>query len=149
MTVFHATCIAFAEGAVLLRGPSGAGKSDLGLRLIDGGGLLVADDYVDLHLDGGALIARAPEKIKGLMEVRGLGLVPMATLDQAPLRLLVDLVPEDRMERMPEPSYETLMGLQLPLFALYAFEPSAAAKVRLAFARCLASTDLSHARHSL
>ena len=38
----HATCVALAGQGVLLRGPSGAGKSDLALRLIDGGGALVA-----------------------------------------------------------------------------------------------------------
>ena len=46
-TYVHATCVALRAGrswrGVLLRGPSGAGKSDLALRLVEGGGRLVAD----------------------------------------------------------------------------------------------------------
>ncbi len=48
----HATAIAIEGEAVLLRGPSGAGKSDLGLRLIDDGARLVADDQTLLRRSG-------------------------------------------------------------------------------------------------
>lgn len=134
----HATCVALAQGAVLLRGPSGAGKSDLALRLIEGGALLVADDQVLLAAENGRLVARAPAPIAGRMEVRGLGIVPVATAAEAPVLLLADLVAPDTVERMPEPASETILGIALPRVALVPFEASAPAKLRLAVARAAA-----------
>jgi serine kinase of HPr protein (carbohydrate metabolism regulator) len=143
----HATCVALrppgkssgrAWRAVLLRGPSGAGKSDLALRLIEAGGRLVADDQTRLTRSGRSLIATAPEALASLMEVRGVGIVKLArgqVLARAPLSLLVDLVPADRVERLPDPAEENLLGIGLPVLALAPFEVSAAAKLRLAVAR--------------
>ena len=138
----HATCVALRLGrrwrAVLLRGPSGAGKSDLALRLLDEGARLVADDRTDISVQGGHLVARAPATIAGLIEVRGQGIVglpPVRLAARAELALLVDLVPPARVERMPTPARETLLGIDLPVLALAPFEASAAAKLRLALAR--------------
>jgi serine kinase of HPr protein (carbohydrate metabolism regulator) len=137
----HATCVALRVGgawrAVLLRGPSGAGKSDLALRLVDGGAKLVADDRTDLSVERGRLVARSPVTIAGLIEVRGLGIVTLPRarrMARAPVALLVDLVPSKRIERMPEPAREALLGVALPVLALAPFEASAAAKLRLALA---------------
>ena len=47
-TQLHATCVSINGKGVLLLGPSSSGKSDLGLRLVDGGAQLVADDRVDI-----------------------------------------------------------------------------------------------------
>jgi RNase adaptor protein for sRNA GlmZ degradation len=131
----HATCVALAQGAVLLRGPSGAGKSDLALRLIEDGARLVADDQVLLAAENGRLMARAPAPIAGRIEVRGLGIVPVATAAEAPVLLLADLVAPEAVERLPEPASETILGIALPRVALAPFEASAPAKLRLALAR--------------
>src|SRR3546814_14236208 len=72
MQTVHATTVALDGTGVLLRGPAGSGKSDLALRLIDQGARLVADDRTALALEGGRIIARAPETIAGRTEVRGL-----------------------------------------------------------------------------
>ena len=64
----HASCIAIGGKGVLLLGGSGAGKSDLALRLIDDGAALVADDRTLLFVKNGALHAKAPPSIKGLLE---------------------------------------------------------------------------------
>ena len=61
----HATCVAIDGRALLIEGRSGAGKSDLALRLIDRGATLVSDDYTRLTRSGDALIASAPETIRG------------------------------------------------------------------------------------
>jgi HPr kinase/phosphorylase len=147
----HATCVALrppgtssgkAWRAVLLRGPSGAGKSDLALRLIEAGGRLVADDQTRLNRSGRTLFATAPAALASLMEVRGVGIVKLArgqVLTRAPLSLLIDLVPADRVERLPDPSEENLLGIDLPVLALAPFEVSAAAKLRLAVARIKAA----------
>lgn len=130
--LLHATAVAIDGQAVLLRGPSGCGKSDLALRLIDAGARLVADDQSELLRRGGALIVRAPATIAGLLEVRGLGIVRLDVLPEAPVRLVIDLVPADRVDRLPARRFETILGLALPLVELAAFEASAPAKLRLA-----------------
>ncbi|HSR71022.1 MAG TPA: RNase adapter RapZ [Kiloniellales bacterium] len=134
----HATCVALDTAAgprgVLLRGPSGAGKSDLALRLIDQGARLVADDQCELSRDseGGALVVRAPQTISGKLEVRGVGVVEVAALAQAPAALLIDLVGPGDVDRMPEESREEILGSSLPRLTLNAFEPATPAKLRFA-----------------
>ena len=128
----HGTCVALAGVGVLLRGPSGSGKSDLALRLIDGGAVLVADDQTRLAVADGRLTARAPEPIAGRLEVRGLGIVPVASVAAAPLGLVVDLVDADAIDRLPAPTRATFLGHAVPSVRLWPFAASAAAQVRLA-----------------
>jgi serine kinase of HPr protein (carbohydrate metabolism regulator) len=128
----HGTAVAIDGGAVLIRGPSGAGKSDLALRLIDAGAQLVADDQVSLRRAGACVAVTAPAAIKGLIEVRGLGILRVPALDEAPLALIVDLVAPSAIERLPERLAEEVLGCRVPLVALSPFEASAAAKLRLA-----------------
>lgn len=132
MNQIHGTCVALDGRGVILRGPAGAGKSDLALRLIEDGAVLVADDRVDLSAHGGRLIARAPENITGLLEARGIGIVRLDCLDEAPVSLIVDLVPADAVERMPAPASATIEGITLPATRLAPFEATSTAKVRLA-----------------
>ena len=128
----HATAVAIDGRAVLLRGPSGAGKSDLALRLIDAGASLVADDQSELRVDGNALVVRAPANLAGLIEVRGIGILRLAALAEAPVALIADLVPREQVERLPMPCSERLLGILVQCIAVAAFEASAAAKIRLA-----------------
>ncbi|MBI4185109.1 MAG: HPr kinase/phosphatase C-terminal domain-containing protein [Proteobacteria bacterium] len=130
----HGTALLLNGAGVLLRGPPGAGKSDLALRLIEGGARLVADDRVDLVREGERLIAAAPARLAGLLEVRGVGIVAVAHATRAALRLVVDLVAPDEVSRLPEPRRCRYLGLTLPLIALAPFEASAPAKLRLAVA---------------
>jgi HPr kinase/phosphorylase len=128
----HATAVAIDGHAVLLRGVPGTGKSDLALRLIDAGAQLVTDDQCVLSRDGDALIVRPPERISGLIEVRGLGIMRIEAIPEAPVALIADLVPPDKIERMPARQRETILGVTLPLIALSPFEASAPVKLRLA-----------------
>ena len=129
----HATAIAIEGDAILLRGPSGAGKSDLALRLIDGGARLIADDQALLQRAHNHVLVRAPAEIAGLIEVRGVGVLQFDPLNEAPLALVVDLVPLMEIERIPDNRFEVVLGLAIPLIALAPFEASAAAKLRLAW----------------
>lgn len=142
----HATCVALKVGrswqAVLLRGPSGAGKSDLALRLIESGGRLVADDQTHVAKVGRALIATPPPALAGMIEVRGVGIVTLPRaqlLARAPVALLVDLVPSDKIERLPEACHETVTDVALPRLDLAPFESSSVAKLRLALLRIAAT----------
>ena len=83
----HASCVASDGHAVLISGPSGSGKSDLALRLLDRGFTLVSDDRTIVRKDGSRLIASAPDTIKGKLEIRGVGIVDMEVVPDAPIAL--------------------------------------------------------------
>lgn len=135
MQRIHGTCVLLSGLGVLLRGPSGSGKSDLALRLIDGGARLVADDQVELDRDGDMLRARAPRALAGLIEARGIGIMPVDAEEDAPVGLVVDLLPAaGKEERLPEAETTDLLGVPVRRLAIHAFHASAAAKLRLAAA---------------
>jgi serine kinase of HPr protein (carbohydrate metabolism regulator) len=134
MTQVHGTSVAVAGIAVLLRGKPGSGKSDLALRLIDGGARLVSDDQTRLEREGGRLVASCPGPMAGHLEVRGVGLLRVASVARAPLGLVVDLVDEESVERLPRPEACEYLGVRMPLLRLCPFAASAAAKLRLAVA---------------
>lgn len=136
MVTIHGTCVLLSDIGVLLRGESGRGKSDLALRLIDGGARLVSDDRVALRAGAGRLTASAPPMLAGLLEVRGVGILPVPSVASADVALVVDLVPRDGVERLPQAETEILMGIALPRLGLHAFDASTPAKIRLA-AACL------------
>lgn len=134
----HATCVALDGLALLLAGPSGSGKSDLALRLIDRGAALVSDDYSRLARRGDVVVASAPERIAGRIEVRGLGLVDMPCLPEAPVALWLDMAvdTEDAPERYPlHEASVRLCGLPVPRLRLRPFEASAPLKAELALRR--------------
>ena len=130
--LLHATAVAIDGRAVLLSGPSGSGKSDLALRLIDAGARLVADDQSELRREGDLLLARAPATIAGLFEVRGLGILRLDALAEAPVGLVADLMAAERIDRLPPRRAEMILGVAVPLIGIAPFEASAAAKLRLA-----------------
>ncbi len=113
----------------LIEGPSGSGKSDLALRALDAGWSLVADDRTLLWASGGRLFGRAPDALAGLIEARGLGILPAPRRAFAEVRLIVHCVPAETVERLPSDVAETLLGVALPRVRLAAFEASATAKL--------------------
>ena len=130
----HASTVALEGRAVLISGPSGSGKSDLTLRLLDRGFTLVSDDQTIVKREGDRLVASAPPTIKGKLEIRGIGIVDMETVESAPVALYVELtseivrLPDDRRER-------PVLGVNLPLISVDAQTASAASKVSLALDR--------------
>ena len=129
MTPLAASCVAWENGAVLLRGPSGAGKSDLSWRaIIQAGAALVADDRVNLDRQGTRIMAKAV--LPGLIELRGVGVIETDFLATAELKLIVDLVGD--MPRMPEQRYEDLLGISLPRVELEAFHALAPYRLKIA-----------------
>jgi len=127
----HATTVAKNGRAVIISGRSGSGKSDLALRLLDRGFVLVSDDQTYLRLAGGKLIAAAPPTIRGKLEVRGIGIVEVANVDDVPVCLFVDLASE--IERRPDDGRERLiLGTKIPLASIDALTASAPAKLEIA-----------------
>jgi serine kinase of HPr protein (carbohydrate metabolism regulator) len=130
----HASTVATDGRAVLIAGPSGAGKSDLALRLLDRGFTLVSDDRTLVRRDGDRLIASAPPNIAGKLEIRGIGIVDMETVDNVPIALFVELTSE--IQRLPDENRERpVLGVRVPLISIDAMSASAPSKVALALDR--------------
>ncbi|MBA3909568.1 MAG: serine kinase [Rhodobacter sp.] len=110
----HATCVAAGARGLLILGPSGAGKSALALRLISLGASLVADDQVELGIEGNHLIARCPAPIRGLIEARGVGLLRAPTVESAAIALVVDLGQQEE-HRLPPNRKITILGCEVDL----------------------------------
>lgn len=143
----HASCVRIGEHGVLIRGPSGAGKSLLALRLILDPpralphAELVADDRVRLEVAHAALIARAPDALAGIIEVRHLGLRRVPHLFSVKVNMVVDLAAQDAA-RLPEPAAErvTLDGITVSRIAI-----PAGADAALLLAAALTTTPVPHA----
>ena len=147
----HASCVTLsdagkmfdapAEAGILILGESGSGKSDLVLRLIERGAQLVADDRSELFVENGALIARAPASLAGLIEVRGVGIIALPFAAKTRIAVAVELVDAGKVPRLPRQEfYRTPSELTLaahaapPLIRVCARESSASAKISLAAA---------------
>jgi HPr kinase/phosphorylase len=137
----HATCVAFGDIGILLRGPSGAGKSDLALRLIEAGAILVADDRVRLVAADGALRASSPDRLAGLLEVRGVGIVRLPNVLEVSIYLAAYLVPSGEAERLPGDDHCEYAGLCIRRIDIAPFEHSAVAKLRIAAYDASGRTD--------
>jgi len=115
----HGSAVAFESrgkhAALLIHGKSGTGKSELALELMAIGGVLVSDDQTLLQRAGAEVLCRAPESIRGLIEMRGLGILRAETLEAAPVVAVVDL---DQVEsrRLPERSFADVLGVSIPYF---------------------------------
>ena len=130
----HASTVALEGRAVLISGPSGSGKSDLALRLLERGFTLVSDDQTIVRRDGDRLIASSPPTIKGKLEIRGIGIVDMDSVNDVPIGLYVELTSE--ITRLPDDRRERpVLGVKLPLVCIDALTASAASKVSLALDR--------------
>lgn len=131
---FHAGLIARYDGGrwkgVLIEGSSGAGKSDLAVRCLSLGFRLVADDRTRLWVSEGRLFGAAPQPLAGLIELRGLGVLPEPARALAEVRLVVRcLDPSDPLERLPDRDTRVLLGIALPKVAVRPFEASAPEKL--------------------
>jgi HPr kinase/phosphorylase len=143
----HATCISLNGTAVLIRGPSGSGKSSLALQILESAGTglagetlevdLVSDDQTELALEGGRLIASPPHSIAGLLEIRGQNILRLDFVKDVEVVLVVDLKAAERIERLPEASalVTDILGVKLACVAIDPSHPSAAARLRVAWAQ--------------
>ena len=80
---------------VLLVGESGMGKSETALELIRRGHILIADDRVDVQHIHNKIFGHAPDIIKGMLEIRGIGIIDVEKMFGASAmgeRTQVDLV---------------------------------------------------------
>ena len=118
----HASAVVCGAIGILIRGPSGSGKSQLAFDLILAGraghipaATLVGDDRVHVDARNNTVVVRPADNLKGLIEIRGLGIRRCAFTAEAQIRLVVDLAAPDG-ERLPSPDalITELCGVNLP-----------------------------------
>lgn len=85
---------------VLLIGESGMGKSETALEMLRNGHILVADDRVDVEHIHNKIYGHSPAIIKGLLEIRGIGVIDVekmfgaaSLIDRCQVDIVVKLVP--------------------------------------------------------
>lgn len=76
----HGVLLSIYGKGVMITGESGMGKSETALELIRRGHVLVADDRVDISRIHNTLIGQAPELLKGMLEIRGIGIIDVAKM---------------------------------------------------------------------
>lgn len=117
----------FGKG-VLIIGESGMGKSEVALELILKGHSLIADDRVDVSRVKETIIGTAPDLIKGMLEIRGIGIIDVtrmfgvrAYLEQETVDLVIEFEKWDNNKEYLRAGieevlhYETL-GIKIPRF---------------------------------
>jgi HPr kinase/phosphorylase len=127
--IMQASGVVIGGRALLIEGPPGSGKSSLTLALLDRGAGLIGDDAVRLLREGETIIAAPPPRIAGLIELRGIGIVPWPTAAPAPLGLILTLG-GPQGERMPASAgIRDILGVSIPVLA---FEPGTLAPAQRA-----------------
>jgi len=79
-TRIHGVLVDVYGIGILITGESGIGKSETALELIKRGHRLVTDDAVDIKEIDGELIGSSPRITIGMLEVRGIGIIDVASL---------------------------------------------------------------------
>lgn len=130
----HASCVLVGTLGVLVRGVSGSGKSSLCDTLVEAAwskrhfAAHVADDRTQLLRRKTVLVARPAPSLAGKLEIRGLGITGVAHENEAAVRLVVDLVPIEDVERLPpEPLTSVLIEeVNLPTLVVAQNDPQEA-----------------------
>lgn len=145
-----ASCVLLDARAVLIRGPSGSGKSTLAWNLIRKPqpftfARLVCDDQVLVETRDGRLLASPVAAIAGRIEIRGLGIVPIAYELLARVGLIADLTPAHDIPRLPRPDelQGEINGVALPRLAVPMQHSLAAPLVLHAMSHLAAGGDLA------
>lgn len=125
-----ATCVALGGRAVLIEARDIDARTDLVLRLVDRGASLIASEHTICQRQDGQLIACAPVQANGRIEVAGLGILELPTVERAPVELLI--VISDTPPRFSEEPPRRLAGVDVRVVTLAALDPAGPARVTLA-----------------
>ena len=123
MTSLHQYgCVRIGARAVLITGASGVGKTSLAAALIDRGATLVGDDGVQLAARDGLLFASPAPATRGMLELRGVGIITLPVADNVAVALLLRLSPgaPRYIETAPR---EDICGVPIPTVSLWPDSP--------------------------
>jgi len=121
----HGVLLSIDNIGIILRGKSGIGKSECAAELINKGAKLVADDLIIVTLTDGELIGASPEKIRNLIEIRGIGILnvkdifgALAVMKESKIHLIIDLIEFNKENKYDRLGYDTvqekIMSVPLP-----------------------------------
>lgn len=122
----HGGLLSIYGKGVLIRGESGMGKSEIALELIKRGHLLVADDRVDCYRIHNKIVGKAPELMREMLEIRGIGVINVSrmfgvssVLPKAEINFQVNLEPwkaDQDYDRVgiEEKKHENILGIDIP-----------------------------------
>jgi len=125
-TVEHGSMVDIMGTGTLIRGSSGVGKSECVLGLIERGYSLVSDDVTRFRaIEGRELVGTAPDLTRYHMEVRGLGIINVASIFgvgsirlEKRLDLVVTLRDWQELEEVDriglEQDYYEILGIRIP-----------------------------------
>ena len=108
---------------ILITGESGIGKSEIALELVSRGHMFAADDIVEVFkLPEGGIMGTSPEKIRGFMEIRGLGIINVneifggAVLPFSKIDLILELeeFKKGRERLFLEEGKREILGVEIP-----------------------------------
>ena len=126
----HSSSVVIEDNGVLILGNSGSGKSDLALRLIDNGATLISDDISICRKNSNNIYLYCPPEIKGLLEVREIGIITVPFVERIKLRLVVNLKSNNN-ERFPKDSSFRILGIKIPIINIEGKNSSAVAKIKV------------------
>ena len=122
----HGGLLSIYGKGVLIRGESGMGKSEIALELIKRGHLLVADDRVDCYRIHNKIVGKAPELLREMLEIRGIGVINVSrmfgvssVLPKAEINFQVNLEPwkadqDYARVGIEEKKHENILGIDIP-----------------------------------
>lgn len=125
-TIEHGSMVDVMGTGTLIRGSSGVGKSECVLGLIERGYSLVSDDVTRFRaIEGRELVGTAPDLTRYHMEVRGLGIINVASIfgvGSIRLEKRLDLVATlrdwqelEEVDRIGlEQEYYEILGIRIP-----------------------------------
>lgn len=121
--------VVYSKG-VLITGESGMGKSEIAMELVRDGQVFVADDRVDVQKIHNSLYGHAPELLRGMLEIRGIGIIDVERMFGANrlakrhhIDLVINLVRYDASEEYERigdemTSFTRIMGVSIPAMSL-------------------------------
>lgn len=130
MTTMHAVLLDIYGLGILITGDSGIGKSEAALELVKRGHRLVADDAVIVKkISDNRLVGEAPENIRHMMEIRGVGIINVermygisAVINSKSIDLVVHLEFRDKdkdYDRLGmDEDRQEILGVSVPLLTI-------------------------------
>ena len=118
---FHCSVIEINQTGIMITGSSGSGKTSLALGLLERANshqllsAFISDDQAILREHNSRLVAKTPPTIAGKLELHGYGIIDLPYKKETTIDLVIEMCPEDTLDRMPEERFTTINNVQLPL----------------------------------